>query len=954
MRKIVIALAVAVGAISLLAMPAAADWLPGDGHKMHFPQLPDEAGWDVNATFPIVLADDWRCSGTGLITDLHFWGSWRDVTGDGVGDVGNILWFVISIHNDIPADQSPTGYSMPGTELRYWEIGEFSTLAIDPLTTEGWYDPSADPPIIIPDDHEAYFQYNIFDIPALVQDPFEQQGGTIYWVNISAVVDEMPGAPQPIWGWKSSINHWNDDAVYMDMTVAPPGWTDIFEPEEPTVNTFWVTLNPDGTFGGGGGTGFWGEGWYFYPQSEWYNIWFYDHPLNYDRAKEIVYTFAITKVDPEEDSYVEFAANWSTDLWSIEGNPPGDRRPPLPSDPGADSYIGREIILAGPNLEGSRELRFVVRDYNPEWVSVDVRGYNVEIGKGVIYHSCVQSLDLSFVITGEGEELGACCYDDPTGSGAMLCTEVTEDECINTIGGAFQGPGTTCQGMEACCLQDGSCVNADALCCVDVLGGTPQGAGSFCTALEACCMADGSCDDLDPLCCIDQGGTPQGSGELCTAPEPCCLDDGANCEMYDPLCCDEMGGELSTLGAQSCLGDNDGDGFDDACVEPSVLPKWQQLPDLAPTGMDVSAYYQPLIPQYPPYLLADDFLCTQTGALLEIHVWGSWYYDYLPNGDSTAVSFTLSIHADVPADKNQYGDWSMPGELLWAGQPRFEVKLYADELEEGWFEPPEVYTADADSRCYEYIFYLDPSWFTQAGTPQDPVIYWLDVQAIPADPEAFFGWKTSVNHWNDDGCWIYAREPVNPEDLPWYELRYPPGHPWIGESIDLAFSIYAEGDTCDQQMPGDANTDGAIDGSDVIYLTAFMSGTGPAPSPLANGDPDGDCDIDWGDVHYLTAHVYSGGTPPVDCTCQNPDTWCCLVIRGNANGDPLDKANISDVTYLTTFLFGTPIGPPPPCWEEGNANGDLTEKVNVSDVSYLLAWLFGIPPGPQPKVCPYP
>ena len=25
-----------------------ADWVPADGHKMHYPQLPDEAGWDVN------------------------------------------------------------------------------------------------------------------------------------------------------------------------------------------------------------------------------------------------------------------------------------------------------------------------------------------------------------------------------------------------------------------------------------------------------------------------------------------------------------------------------------------------------------------------------------------------------------------------------------------------------------------------------------------------------------------------------------------------------------------------------------------------------------------------------------------------------------------------------------------------------------------------------------------
>ena len=36
-----------------------ADWTAGeDDHKMHYPQLADESGWDVNATFPYFLADD--------------------------------------------------------------------------------------------------------------------------------------------------------------------------------------------------------------------------------------------------------------------------------------------------------------------------------------------------------------------------------------------------------------------------------------------------------------------------------------------------------------------------------------------------------------------------------------------------------------------------------------------------------------------------------------------------------------------------------------------------------------------------------------------------------------------------------------------------------------------------------------------------------------------------------
>jgi hypothetical protein len=37
------------------------DWQPGDPYKHHFPQLPDEEGWAVNATQPMVLAEDFMC-----------------------------------------------------------------------------------------------------------------------------------------------------------------------------------------------------------------------------------------------------------------------------------------------------------------------------------------------------------------------------------------------------------------------------------------------------------------------------------------------------------------------------------------------------------------------------------------------------------------------------------------------------------------------------------------------------------------------------------------------------------------------------------------------------------------------------------------------------------------------------------------------------------------------------
>jgi len=82
------------------------------------------------------------------------------------------------------------------------------------------------------------------------------------------------------------------------------------------------------------------------------------------------------------------------------------------------------------------------------------------------------------------------------------------------------------------------------------------------------------------------------------------------------------------------------------------------------------------------------------------------------------------------------------------------------------------------------------------------------------------------------------------------------------------------------------------------------------------------------------------------------DACCCQGIRGNANGAAPDQINISDVTYLVDYLFGIPLGPPPPCPFEGNANGDPDEKTNVSDISYMVSYLFGIPMGPAPPGCP--
>jgi hypothetical protein len=300
------------------------------------------------------------------------------------------------------------------------------------------------------------------------------------------------------------------------------------------------------------------------------------------------------------------------------------------------------------------------------------------------------------------------------------------------------------------------------------------------------------------------------------------------------------------------------------------------LPDLEPTGIDVAATCPGLWGEC--IVLADDYLCMQTGPVTEIHVYASWFEEYYPYGDPGRVSFTLSIHTDVPAGVDQ--PWSHPGELLWMRQfypGQFLFRPYAMGLYEGYYDPfGEFYQEYADTICWEYIFYIEDSQFVQEGTLDEPVIYWLDVQAYP-EGESYFGWKTSLDHWNDDAVWSPTMEPIPPPM--WVELRYPPPHPFMGESIDLAFEIYGDVIDCDC-IPGDANNDGEVNVGDAVYLINYIFKSGPPPVPylLCSCDANCDCECNVGDAVYIINYVFKYGPPPCDCL-----TWLSLC------GPPLRK-----------------------------------------------------------------
>jgi len=217
------AMTVVVGLAVLMTVSGArADWDPGDPHKMHFPQLPDPQGWDVAfvdlfAPSKLELADDFRCRGGGPIEDIHFWISFQGEDWSGnpqdVGPIGVGIW------SNTPAGPGGPNFSMPNELLwnHVFEPGEFG-FRLYGEGPQGFYNPETGQHVW--PDHNVFYQINITRIP----DPFVQRQGQIYWLSLT--VDMDLGMP----GWKTSLEHWEDDAVWRPRDAAGVGWQPLTDP----------------------------------------------------------------------------------------------------------------------------------------------------------------------------------------------------------------------------------------------------------------------------------------------------------------------------------------------------------------------------------------------------------------------------------------------------------------------------------------------------------------------------------------------------------------------------------------------------------------------------------------------------------------------------------------------------------------------------------------------------
>jgi hypothetical protein len=250
---------------------------------------------------------------------------------------------------------------------------------------------------------------------------------------------------------------------------------------------------------------------------------------------------------------------------------------------------------------------------------------------------------------------------------------------------------------------------------------------------------------------------------------------------------------IVTVLAPYGLGSAVGTAGDQIALRPSQdHPGYRALDELPEI---TSAQYKMHYPQYPDLsraglavdmsqvTLADDFLCTETGPIEMVRMWGAFASDLLPRSGADSLIFQLTIHANVPAGAQV--PWSVPGEVLWSrilGPSDYIVTEVAEDATQGWYDPVQgAWSPDSHQKAYSYEFALTADPFRQ----QEGTVYWLSIQDIPPQGANYvFGWEISLPalRWQDDAVYGF-------EQMGWLELRYPQLHPYELESLDLAFEL---------------------------------------------------------------------------------------------------------------------------------------------------------------------
>lgn len=715
-----------------------------------------------------------------------------------------------------------------------------------------------------------------------------------------------------------------------------------------TEDQFAVDIGFEGEIVSGSGTGYNHGEWYYYPNSDWLVQWFFNGQPDEDLKKVITVDLSLEPLNSAVNGTVEVAVNYTTLAWpAAQTEPPVPARVTALSD--EQRYITRQTIVQRSTVRGatSVSVNFEIEEFCPQWVSIDIRGQNVSV-TGRIAHECVSRNSITppngnrdF---GDAPE-GVVAYPDTGVLGAFpTCVTVGSASWVEHLGQTcYFGPKVDLEddGNGGQCPvytpdlynQDEKQLDGDAgltkprAYTIKTSGKSPVVANLNTTVLEslgnACLMAvwDGTIDIevtnnrstpayVNVLFDWNHDGAWEGSS-MCSdgeVPEHVLVNFPVPAHFTGML--SELGPKSFKIGplggyvwARFTISDRrvalgwNGDGvFSDGETEDYLLHvmepletcdwhegdafkmHWAQVPDKLKTGLDVDMYWTSL---------ADDFRCTQNGPITQVHFWGSFQNDDLPQYSVDSLAFVVNIYSNVVADTQT--PWSRPGTLLWTCEiPAYSYDFHdvSGSVKKGWFDPVSLsYVPENEKRLFQYDICFDETsdklFVQKAGT-----IYWLEIQ-LKHDENAdyAFGWATTKKQlqFNDKAVWHHPK-------YGWLAMTYPDGHDDEGKPLDLAFVITGPdvpdsdyGDAPDAPYPTLAASNGASHViSERIYLGNYIDAEFDGqPNALATGDDSNDVDDDDG-VTFSTLTVGETAAIQVTASVQGYlNAW----IDWNADGD---------------------------------------------------------------------
>ena len=361
---------------------------------------------------------------------------------------------------------------------------------------------------------------------------------------------------------------------------------------------------------------------------------------------------------------------------------------------------------------------------------------------------------------------------------------------------------------------------------------------------------------------------------------------------------------------------------------------WPQLPDLSATGIDISLSRG---------MLADDFKCTGTGPIRDIHIWGSFLEDILPPNGPGSLTLELSIYSDIPATTDR---WSRPGTLLW--QRTFKPGEYiASRVHEGpedWYDPAaNQYLPGNHKQAYQYDFCIDLDPFVQ----QEGTIYWLAVREIRTSTTNYaFGWKTASPQyrWNDDATYLGSAGTVS---TGWARMTYPKGHSLEGQTLDLAFVITGGKDEGRHRVDlGDAPDNSNSVGAAMSTYPSNVAARFPTVY-LAGSPPHGPLHLQPRDMFFLGKWVSletEADIGPDEDVVNNLDPLANVANRDSVDDGlklpiAMPSCQTTTLDYIVTVAAAAPVPAYVNVWCDWNRDGDWDDKLVCPDGDEVPEWI---------------